>query len=296
MKPLNPGNIITCSDTTSGAETMFYQENSFIGYQHIQSLKPKFSPFNKEIANFIISASHASVKKGLYDYGNKFNRDNMRQVKIILPVKGNKIDFDFITDWMTDLRKNKVLNLKQQLYQKGLDRSPLTSDEKQMLDGLENISWASFNIKSLFDESDRGKRLKSIDRIPGNLPFITAGEANEGVSDFIGNDVKTYPANTVTIDMFGSAKFRNFEYGADDHCTIVHTENIPEKAAVFVASACHKAAYTGEFNYGRNFYPKDADALNIMLPVKDGKPDYKTMELIISAVQKLILQKLDQLV
>ena len=52
------------------------------------------------------------------------------------------------------------------------------------------------------------------------------------------------------------------------------------KAAIFVASACHKAAHTGKFDYGHDFYSKDADALDIMLPSTDCKPDYQAMELL----------------
>ena len=62
------------------------------------------------------------------------------------------------------------------------------------------------------------------------------------------------------------------------------------KAAIFVTSACHKAAHTGKFDYGHNFYAKDADALNIMLLAKNGKPDYESMELLISAIQKLVIK------
>ena len=90
--------------------------------------------------------------------------------------------------------------------------------------------------------------------------------------------------------MFGSAKYRNYEYGADDHVAVVHTENLEQHAAIFVTSACHKAAHTGKFDYGHNFYAKDADALDIMLPMKDGKPDYSAMELLISAVHKLVIK------
>ena len=47
----------------------------------------------------------------------------------------------------------------------------------------------------LFGKSTRGKRLKSADRIEGTLPFVTAGEADEGVSAFIGNDVEVFRKN-----------------------------------------------------------------------------------------------------
>ncbi|OVZ88408.1 restriction endonuclease [Yersinia frederiksenii] len=135
-----------------------------------------------------------------------------------------------------------------------------------------------FNVEKLFGKSTRGKRLKSDDRIPGDLPFVTAGESNEGVSAFIGNNVTVFSGNTTTIDMFGSAKYRNYKYGADDHVAVVHTEKLSRHAAIFITSAIHKSSYTGMFDYGRNFYAKDADQLNIYLPSKNQQPDYEFME------------------
>lgn len=78
--------------------------------------------------------------------------------------------------------------------------------------------------------------------------------------------------------MFGSAKYRNYEYGCDDHVAVVHTENLPKPAVVFITSAIHKKTYTGEFHYGRNFYAKDADVLNISLPIKNAEIDFAFME------------------
>ena len=69
---------------------------------------------------------------------------------------------------------------------------------------------------------------------------------NEGISAYISNDVQIFSENTTTIDMFGSAKYRNYKYGADDHIAVVHTEIVPMKAAVFITSAIHKAAHTGK--------------------------------------------------
>lgn len=136
----------------------------------------------------------------------------------------------------------------------------------------------------------RGKRLKSADRIPGELPFVTAGEADEGISDFIGNDVAIFSENTTTIDMFGSAKYRNYKYGGDDHVAVVHTETLPKLASIFVTSAIHKSSHSGQFDYSKNFYAKDADALNIQLPSRGGQPDYECMATFISAVQKIVIK------
>ena len=218
---------------------------------------------------------------------------------MFLPVTDSgDINFAFMENFIAELEAERIEELEAErvaelsayLTVSGLDNYELSKDEEQAIEDSSSYDWRSFNLKELYGKSTRGKRLKSEDRIPGTLPFVTAGEAEEGVSAFIGNDVQVFEKNTTTIDMFGSAKYRNYQYGGDDHVAIVHTESIPMKAAIFVTSACHKAAHTGKFDYGHNFYAKDADALNIMLPSKNGKPDYEAMELLISAIQKLVIK------
>lgn len=170
------------------------------------------------------------------------------------------------------------------------ENTRLSPEERKALLDYDKIQWGQFNLEKLFGKSTRGKRLKSADRIPGKLPFVTAGEAEEGVSAFIGNTVDLFAANTTTIDMFGSAKYRNRTYGGDDHITVVHTECLSKYAAIFVTAAIHKSAHNGQFDYGHNFYPKDADALCISLPITNAQlPDYETMETIISAIHKMVI-------
>ncbi|MDR2734806.1 MAG: hypothetical protein LBC99_09270, partial [Spirochaetota bacterium] len=148
-----------------------------------------------------------------------------------------------------------------------------------------------FRLSDLFGNATRGKRLKSLDRIDGSLPFVTAGERDTGISAFIGNSVEVFQANTITIDMFGSAKYRNYCYGADDHIAVVHTENVEKNAVVFITAAIHKASYNSLWDYSNNFYPKDADALVVSLPVdKNGNPDYRYMSAFIRIQQKLAIK------
>lgn len=116
----NVGNTLTCSDTTMGAETMFYQEKDFIGYSHIQHLVPKFKPFNRSIAKMIISACRVVTSKK-YDYGNKFNRDAMNKTKIQLPSKNGKIDFDFIEKYMAVIEKERLTILEDYLKSNGME-------------------------------------------------------------------------------------------------------------------------------------------------------------------------------
>ena len=51
-----------------------------------------------------------------------------------------------------------------------------------------------------------------------------------------------------------------------------------------------KSADRIQFDYSKNFYAKDADALNIQLPSRGGRPDYECMATFISAVQKIVIK------
>lgn len=227
-----------------------------------------------------------------YTWGDSISKQKIKDDSVSLPqTHSGEIDFAFMDSFMRELEEERIRELAAYLKVSGLADSKLSASERKALNRFGAIDWQEYNVKCLFGDSTRGKRLKSDDRIPGALPFVTAGEAEQGVSAFIGNKVAVFKKNTTTIDMFGSAKYRNWEYGADDHVAVVHTENLPKHAAMFVTAACHKAAHTGAFDYGRNFYAKDADALNIMLPaLASGLPDYDYMETFMLAVQKLVVK------
>ena len=228
---------------------------------------------------------------GRFSYGKKLRSSQSEDFTMHLPVTDDgAIDFDFMESFIAELEAERVAELSAYLTVSGLDNYELSNDEEDALKNFQSLKWDTYNLEKLFGKSPRGKRLKGDDRIAGTLPFVTAGEASEGISAYISNEVEVFEKNTTTIDMFGSAKYRNYKYGADDHVAVVHTEAVPMKAAIFVTSACHKAAHTGKFDYGHNFYAKDADALDIQLPTKDGKPDYDTMTALISAVQKLVIK------
>ena len=267
----------------------FYRKFKYkmVTHARVFSLIPKFDMSEKQGLYIVNSFKYLMFGFG---YENMCSWAKIQNNKIQLPTKDGKIDFEFMDACIRELEEERIRELSAYLTVSGLDNYKLSSEEKEALENLKSVQWKEYNLEKLFGKSTRGKRLKSDDRVNGSLPFITAGEANTGISDFIGNEVEVFSKNTITIDMFGSAKYRNYNYGGDDHIAVVHTEKIKPEAAVFVTSAIHKSSYNGQFNYGHNFYAKDADALNIMLPTKDGKIDFEFMELLISAVQKLVIK------
>jgi hypothetical protein len=261
-------------------------KNNFSVMDNVKVLMP-LNKFSIKSLIFITS----SWRKGVPSKGYARHWSLARKAKIQLPTNNNEIDFEFMESFVAELEAQRLAELEAYLTVTGLKDYVLTEEEEKAIKDFECLDWLEFNLLSLFGKSTRGKRLKSADRIPGKLPFITAGEANEGFSDYIGNDVEVFPENTITIDMFGSAKYRNYEYGCDDHIAVVHTEEVSKNAAIFITSAIHKSSYNGQFHYGRNFYAKDADELNIMLPVNSGgNIDYEYMSTLLSAIQKLVIK------
>lgn len=265
-------NVISISANGANTGATFYQSKEFTVLQDAYAIKWIYT--DEKLSDnsyiFLTSSIHKTIY-GNYEWTNKAGWERIKNDKIKLPTKNGKIDFDFMESFIAELEAERVAEL-------------------EALQKFEMLEWSSFNLKDLFGQSTRGKRLKGADRISGTLPFVTAGEADEGISAYISNDVEVFEKNTTTIDMFGSAKYRNYKYGADDHIAVVHTEKLPKYASIFVTTAIHKSSHNGQFNYGKNFYAKDADELFIQLPVKNGTPDFETMELLISSVHKLVIK------
>lgn len=290
LDPTEAGGIITYSDTTT-SDAIFYQPYPFVGYSHIQGLYPKNREWSKNALLYVVVSFRKSAY-GLFDYGNKFNRAIASDMKIALPTREGEIDYEFMERFIAELNAARLAELNAYLTITGLKDYTLTPEEEQVVRDFEdgNVEWGKYRLGELFGEATRGKRLKSEDRISGNLPFVTAGEADMGVSAFIGNEVEVFQPNTITIDMFGSAKYRNYTYGGDDHVAVVHTQSLSKYAVLFITSAIHKVANSGDFHYGRNFYAKDAAPLIVSLFDWQGSPDYGRMETFISAIQKLVIK------
>lgn len=284
-------NVITISANGANTGATFYQNKEFTVLQDSYAINWKAAN-DKLTDNQYLFLTNTITKAifGNYEWTNKAGWEKVKREKIHLPIKNGKIDFEFMESFVSELEIERLEVLDAYLTSNGFKDWQLTKEEQKALANYENLKWQNFNLESLFGKSTRGKRLKSVDRIPGTLIFVTAGETDEGISAFIGNEVIVFSKNTTTIDMFGSAKYRNYNYGADDHIAVVHTEKLPKFASIFITSAIHKSSYNGQFNYGRNFYAKDADLLNITLPFINNKPDYKTMETIISAIHKLVIK------
>jgi type I restriction-modification system DNA methylase subunit len=143
---------------------------------------------------------------------------------------------------------------------------------------LDAKNWQWFNLPDLFSYK-RGKRLTKPNRIEGTIPLVTAGFLNEGVNDYISNDVTVY-SHAVTIDMFGTCCYRGYSFACDDNILVLFPKNkiqISKYASIFLSVVIEADRY--KYAYGRQYRQKIFDKQRIQLPVKpDGTPDWQFME------------------
>ncbi len=298
LEPINKGNSITCSDTTIGADTMFYQEKDFIGYSHIQHLVPKFEPFNKAIASVIISVCRVSTSKK-YDYGTKFNREAMKKTKIQLPTKDKKIDFEFMESFIATLNAERLATLNAYLLATGLKDYNLTSVEENLLQDFKNskIEWNTFKLSKLFKiEPTKYYKLKNniIINEKGSIPLISNSSVNNGVmgySNFKANNI----GNTITCSdtTLGAETMFYQENDFIGYSHIQHLipkfESFNKKIAAMIITSC-RVSTSKKYDYGTKFNREAMNKTQIQLPFHNEQPDFNIIETFITAIQKMVIK------
>ena len=105
LEPTEDGNMITFSDTTTGADTMFYQPNPFIGYAHVQGMYPLQDGWSEASYKYFISALRKAAGDG-WSYAVKFNRKLVADMDVTLPITSDGTpDFDYMERYIRAIEK-----------------------------------------------------------------------------------------------------------------------------------------------------------------------------------------------
>lgn len=113
-----------------------------------------------------------------------------------------------------------------------------------------------------------------------------AGVTNAGVVNYISNPVASFPANSITVDIFGNTFYRNYAFGAGDDTGVYWNDSIKysESTMMFFSVAMQKAL-TGKFSYGKKLRSSQSHHFKMQLPEKDGKIDFDFMESFIAELE-----------
>jgi len=240
-----------------------------------------------------------SLEKVLY---HKYSRDylatwngRVENDKVFLPVSNGKIDYLFMETVIAELEEERVAELSAYLTVSGLDNYELSKEEEQALQHYDDIPFEEFDVTSVFDVKNTSNLLsEQIIEGSGTTPYLCASAENNGVSSYISFD-KKYLESGHCVFIGGKTFVVTYQesdfYSNDSHNLALHLlgYNANKLEYLYLATCVYKSL-SHKYSWGNSISKTKIKKDRINLPSKDGKPDYESMELLISAIQKLVIK------
>lgn len=277
------GNTIT----TDMFGKSYYQSNPFYAVSHgrVNILIPRFK-LTQNIALYIISILDASFLEK-YSFSGMCNQRELKNELIKLPVVSNgSPDWTYIEKFISTLKINLFHNLD-------------TADNLSEKRNNKNIAqtWTSFQMNQIFT-IEKGTRLTKADMKEGNINFIGASAANNGVTAKIGNTGHLHPANTITVNYNGSvgeAFYQTQPFWASDDVNVLYPKfTMNQCIALFLLPIIKRIGK--RYAFIDKWKKEDMENDFIKLPAtSDGSPDWKYMENYISTLMNKQKQNLKRL-
>lgn len=146
---------------------------------------------------------------------------------------------------------------------------------------LSDREWKNFAVPYVFQNIQRGKRLKKADHISGIVPYVSSTANNNGVDAYIeatkGTRVFQNCISLANSGSVGSAFYEPFAFVASDHVTSLQRENTSQYVYLFLTAVLEQQK--SNFDFNREINDLRIKKMRIMLPVDDNdEPDYQFME------------------
>lgn len=285
-KPLTEqGNVITYSDTTDGANTIFYQAKPFVGYSHVKVMLPKLK-LSQATMIYLTSIIISAIKNQKYDFSYKLTTDKMLNTIIKLPIDANGEP-----DW--EYMDNQVRHLAT------LSNLTITSLDPAKLPIFVG-EWEECSVNKVFNVFT-GAQVPRRYLINGSQERISVTNENNGViSKFDENELlKSSNAriltNFVSINFFGYAFYHKNKASLEMKVhAIQRKDNVSfsENQGLYIASLLN-SQYAGKYGYGNQLSSGKLINKVIKLPVDlQGDPDWQYMDQYISWIKQYSKNKL----
>jgi hypothetical protein len=268
-KMVQEGNCIGFIKNGDGsAGYAIYKQESFISTTDVIYGYAKW--LNRYTGLFFVAAQDMIENK--YSHGYKRNAQHLKGDRVMLPVTDEGVpDFQFMEDYTKELIERKKSQYK----------AFLKNVEEVNISSFKYKEWKDFSILEVFDEIQRGKRLKKADHIEGIVPYVSSTSLNNGVDDFIidtdGTRVFSNCISLANSGSVGTAFFEPFRFVASDHITHLKSKNANMYVYLFLISVLEKQKTN--FNFNREINDQRIKRMRIMLPIsKKNEPDYEFME------------------
>jgi len=286
------------------AMQFFYMEKDFYAGQFTKRAIPKTFSLTPRIANYFISLlnKNQQILQNVLvrNFENTFN-DTLIQ----LPTKNGKIDFDFMEKFIAELEAERIAELEAEriaeleayLSATGLQDCTLTREEEKALEEFESgkIVFGEFKIGELFEINSSIKRFDANKITISEIgkPYVARTSLNNGIRGYVNEDEQFLnEGNTISFGQDTATMFyQEKPYFTGDKIKIVKSKDnkLNKNNALFFISTMEKSF--SSFSWGGSSFNVKILVNQVMqLPTNGNKPDYKTMETLISAVQKLVIK------
>ena len=261
--------------------TVFYQESKASLDMKVHCLKPLCHTLNKYTGEFLVTAILASLKES--SYSDQISSTVLPMLSIKLPInsEGNP-DWQYMEDYM----RNIEVRVSDSI-------SKLESAQRVENSKIDVSGWGKFIVGDLFT-IDRGKRQKAQDRVKGDIPYYSASNEANGMTDIIGNPTFT-DKDAIIGTTFGDFFYVNGVFSGSDEITIYHHPKVDgnEYIGLFVVSALKQNKH--KYSFTSKMFKNRAEKDFIYLPIdSSGEPDWLYMENYMKALETKVSDFLDK--
>lgn len=290
----SPNSKGTFSLVQVGESVCLYRDKEWYASQNIFVLTPFDEQFS-EFHQFISSV----VNKALWQYKDAYiypTIDEVKHLKIHLPIQNNKIDYHFMKTFIDELATKYSIQLETYLSVTGLKDFTLTKEEEKAIELYDSLNFEDFNILDIFTVNNTANILSSeIVENSGDTPYLCASSENNGVSSYIKyNEAYLEEGNCIFIGgktFVVSYQEKDF-YSNDSHNLALYLNNneLRTKLNQLYIAACLNKSLSHKYSWGNSISNAKIRNDRISLPSQNGKPDFSIMETFISAIQKLVIR------
>lgn len=147
----------------------------------------------------------------------------------------------------------------------------------------DTIQWKEFRIIDLFFvEKGRGKNQKDLKQ--GNTPYVSATNLNNGIVAY-SDDQPNYKDNCITVSDFGVAHFQEKPFTGTHIVVLTPKFNINKEIGIFI-SICITNSIQLKYSFGYAVSASRFSKEKILLPYKNGIPDYTYMQSYIKKISE----------
>ena len=219
-----------------------------------------------------------------YSYTNKASWNKVKKEIITLPAKNDKPDFDYMEEYIEEIKlkyidrleKDNNENIDKALRVTGLSYADLNKD----LTVKPADRYEEFRVGDLFNGISGDTDIKQHHINDKGLPVITSGLSNNGLLGLSDVKAKVISQNTITVDMFGNAFYRNYNYKMVTHARVFALKpkfNITDNIGLYFATMFFYLSK--KFDYSNMCsYEKIKNNIIVLPAIDKDTPDFDYME------------------